>query len=43
MAAIGARLSTTLALLLVLAALVATPAGAAALEPLGAHDRKRRA
>ncbi len=46
MAAIGARLSTTLALLLVLAALVATPAGAAALEPLelmtasGAHEFK---
>ena len=43
MSAIIARLSTTLALLLVLGALVAKPAGAAALEPLelitasGAH------
>ena len=46
MAAIGARLSTTLALLLVLAAPAARPAGAAPLEPLelmtasGAHEFK---
>ena len=46
MAAIGARLSTTLALLLVLSAMIARPAGAATLEPLelmtasGAHEFK---